>query len=80
MGSFLGQLLIRSFDRAEKVYVVMKCRGFAGAYRDGLGSSLRLSDLIYIFIVCGGAILFRFFNWGLFAGSFAGTIMGGFKR
>ncbi|NLT12747.1 MAG: cobalt ECF transporter T component CbiQ, partial [Clostridiales bacterium] len=30
MGSFVGQLLIRSFDRAERVYAAMKCRGYPG--------------------------------------------------
>lgn len=29
MGSFVGQLLMRSFDRAERVYAAMKCRGYA---------------------------------------------------
>jgi len=29
MGSFIGQLLLRSFDRAERVYQAMKCRGYA---------------------------------------------------
>lgn len=28
MGSFLGQLVLRSFDRAERVYAAMKCRGY----------------------------------------------------
>lgn len=32
MGSFLGQLLLRSFDRAERVYTAMTCRGFSGRY------------------------------------------------
>lgn len=29
MGGFAGQLLIRSFDRAGRVYNAMKCRGYA---------------------------------------------------
>ncbi|MDR1252911.1 MAG: energy-coupling factor transporter transmembrane protein EcfT [Treponema sp.] len=33
MGPFMGQLLLRSFDRAERVFCAMKCRGFAGVYR-----------------------------------------------
>ncbi|MDR2519249.1 MAG: cobalt ECF transporter T component CbiQ [Spirochaetaceae bacterium] len=33
MGSFLGQLVLRSFDRAERVYQAMKCRGFHGVYQ-----------------------------------------------
>jgi cobalt/nickel transport system permease protein len=33
MGPFMGQLLLRSFDRAERVFCAMKCRGFSGLYR-----------------------------------------------
>jgi cobalt/nickel transport system permease protein len=33
MGPFMGQLLLRSFDRAERVFCAMKCRGFDGVYR-----------------------------------------------
>jgi cobalt/nickel transport system permease protein len=33
MGAFMGQLLLRSFDRAERVFCAMKCRGFSGVYR-----------------------------------------------
>jgi cobalt/nickel transport system permease protein len=33
MGTFMGQLLLRSFDRAERVFCAMKCRGFSGVYR-----------------------------------------------
>ena len=28
MGSFVGQMLIRSFDRADRVFAAMKCRGY----------------------------------------------------
>jgi cobalt/nickel transport system permease protein len=79
MGSFLGQLLMRSFDRAEKVYAVMKCRGFEGAYSGGPGKPIGLSDLVYTIALCGAAILFRFFNWGEFAGSLAGIFISGIK-
>lgn len=30
MGAFLGQLIIRSFDRADRIYHAMLCRGFEG--------------------------------------------------
>jgi cobalt/nickel transport system permease protein len=33
MGTFMGQLLLRSFDRAERVFCAMQCRGFTGVYR-----------------------------------------------
>ncbi len=29
-GSFIGQLLLRGFDRAERVYAAMRCRGYGG--------------------------------------------------
>ncbi|MGI5874911.1 MAG: cobalt ECF transporter T component CbiQ [Bacillota bacterium] len=35
MGSFLGQLILRCFDRSERVYAAMECRGFDGEYRAG---------------------------------------------
>ena len=31
-GPFLGRLLVRSFDRAGRVYSAMLCRGFNGGY------------------------------------------------
>ena len=31
-GSFLGQLLLRSIDRAQRIYDAMRCRGFSGVY------------------------------------------------
>ncbi len=32
LGSFIGQLLLRSIDRAERVYSAMQCRGFDGSF------------------------------------------------
>ncbi len=32
LGAFVGQLLLRSIDRAERVYAAMKCRGFDGSF------------------------------------------------
>lgn len=31
-GAFIGQLLLRSIDRAERVYAAMQCRGFSGTF------------------------------------------------
>lgn len=59
MGSFVGQLLIRSFDRAERVYGAMMCRGYTArdARRDA--RPLALSDWAYLAAVCGACVLFR---------------------
>ena len=68
MGSFLGQLLLRSFDRAERVYNAMKCRGFAGRYHPGKSGPLRRSDLVFLMILTAALIFMRFFNVSLFIG------------
>ncbi|MDR1904625.1 MAG: cobalt ECF transporter T component CbiQ [Treponema sp.] len=74
MGSFLGQLLLRSFDKAERVYQAMKCRGFEGVYQAAAVHPLRPSDWVYTIIVSGGMITLRFFNLSLFFGGLAGRL------
>jgi cobalt/nickel transport system permease protein len=62
MGTFAGQLLLRSFDRAERVYYAMKCRGFSGVYyADERGRHPnRRADVVF-FTVSGLTLLaFRF--------------------
>jgi cobalt/nickel transport system permease protein len=49
MGPFLGQLLLRSFDKAERVYHAMKCRGFSGVYRSAVAPA-RLAGADGIFL------------------------------
>ncbi len=59
MGSFTGQLLLRSFDRAERVYGAMKCRGYA--LRDGyaIARPIRPSDWLFLALAGGLPVLFR---------------------
>ncbi|SMD10807.1 cobalt ECF transporter T component CbiQ [Sporomusa malonica] len=61
-GSLLGQLLIRSIDRANRVYQSMLCRGFDGEVRLMRTSTLHTPDIIYfsfwiVFFLCA-----RFFS------------------
>jgi cobalt/nickel transport system permease protein len=61
MGGFLGMLLLRSFDRAERIYQAMKCRGYGaspprGAKRQGLAPR----DAICAAAVVLPCLLFRF--------------------
>ncbi|MDR1914647.1 MAG: cobalt ECF transporter T component CbiQ [Clostridiales bacterium] len=46
MGVFVGQLLLRSFDRAGRVYQAMKCRGFDGVYRTAARDKLSLKNIL----------------------------------
>lgn len=60
MGSFVGQLLIRSFDRAERVYSAMKCRGYPG-WEQGLPPGrFKTADACFLALTCGSSLLFRF--------------------
>lgn len=65
LGHLVGMLLVRSFDRAERIAAAMKCRGFQGRFylldhftfgrRDALFCGLSASLLI-------GLVLLE---WGL---------------
>lgn len=72
MGSFLGQLLLRSFDRAERVYQAMKCRGFEGAYVGKNRSALTGKDIFFTCALIVVMITLRFFNLSRFFGGLAG--------
>jgi len=47
-GSFAGQLLLRTFDRAQRVYDSMKLRGFNGEYHSYSKSKITWKDILYI--------------------------------
>ena len=47
-GSLLGQLLIRSIDRANRIYQAMLCRGFDGEVRLMHTSALHTADILYL--------------------------------
>lgn len=60
MGSFLGQLLIRSFDRAERVYLAMKCAGYSGSVRTPETQRAKKSDIFYAAALCVVFWILRF--------------------
>jgi cobalt/nickel transport system permease protein len=72
VGAFMGQLLLRSFDRAEKVYVAMKLRGFNGEYHFALSEKMRFGDYLYGLALCTAFLLLRWFNTSVIIGSFFG--------
>lgn len=53
-GSFAGQILLRTFERAQRVYQAMSLRGFTGEYNTGDISKVSFKDFAY------------FAGWGLF--------------
>jgi cobalt/nickel transport system permease protein len=74
MGSFAGQLLLRSFDRAERVYSAMKCRGYPYFVRRG-GRKLKRPDVIFGVVTCFLCVALRVWDFGaLFVEIFGGTM------
>jgi len=61
MGSFVGQLLLRSFDRAERVYQAMKCRGYALHDFNHIRNPLTRSDWFFLLVTCGFFIFLRWY-------------------
>ena len=66
MGSFTGQLLIRSINRADRVYNAMKCRGYNLSHvpQNKLRYSKRLlcKDVIFLIIVSLFCAVLRIFD------------------
>jgi cobalt/nickel transport system permease protein len=62
MGSFVGQMLIRSFDRAERVYAAMKCRGYPFRTPEPARAPLRAADIVYLVSTTVPFILLRVFD------------------
>ncbi len=68
-GPLVGQLLLRTYDRAIRVYQAMSLRGFEGEYHTGREKALTGGDFLYLF---GWTIIFmvvRFCNIPLFIGT-----------
>ena len=67
-GAFIGQLL-RSVDRAERVYHAMLCRGYS--FDTAAGTRRRMSGADWAFIAAAGgsAVVFRIINISLLIGN-----------
>lgn len=59
-GSFAGQLLLRTYDRAQRIYVSMTLRGFRGEYHSSAPVRMKRADWIY---VVGWALVFSLCRW-----------------
>ena len=62
MGSFVGQLLIRSSDRAERVYAAMKCRGYPGIAPRSARVPIIAADAVFLVSTTVPFILLRVFD------------------
>lgn len=60
-GSFIGQLLLRSMDRAEELYESMCLRGYQGEFYYGNRQKMRWKDCCYLFFWMALMLVFRLF-------------------
>ena len=67
-GSFLGQLLLRSMDRAEELYHSMQLRGFNGEFYYADVKKAKITDYLFIFAAVCTFVLFRAVNIAEFIG------------
>lgn len=58
-GMLVGRLLLRTWDRAERIYLAMCARGFTGDLRRGQPSRLGGPDIAFVAGWCGLFLLLR---------------------
>lgn len=61
-GSFLGQLLLRSMDRAQELYSSMLLRGYDREFRYAAGPRFALRDALYLVCSIAFFLILRFVN------------------
>ena len=67
-GSFAGQLLLRTVDRAQRVYDSMRLRGFNGEYHAYGQAKVKLKDVLYLMAWSLFFILARGYDLPVFLG------------
>jgi cobalt/nickel transport system permease protein len=69
-GSLVGQLLLRTIDRAQRIYQAMLCRGFRGEFQIIRRKKAGLRDCVYLISWILFFILARWINIPAFLGRF----------
>jgi cobalt/nickel transport system permease protein len=69
-GSLAGQLILRTFDRAQRVYQAMCLRGFTGEYYTGESTPVQWRDFVYLASWCCFFIFARMYNIPMWIGGF----------
>ena len=67
-GSFLGQLLLRSMDRADELYASMQLRGFSGEFWYADVKRAELKDYLFAILLPVSFLLLRHYNLAEFLG------------
>lgn len=68
-GSLAGQLLLRTYGRAQRVYQAMCLRGFDGEYHVGAYRKIKGRDILYLLVWVSFFLVVRFYNIPLLIGT-----------
>jgi cobalt/nickel transport system permease protein len=74
-GSLVGHLLLRTWDRAQRVHMGMLSRGFTGEFHIRRPLELKKADMAFTLAWCSAFILFRFVDLPLMAGALFTGVM-----
>ena len=55
IGHIAGTLLVRSYDRAERVHQAMACRAFAGQFRTLTAARTGVAEVAFLLVLVSGA-------------------------
>lgn len=58
-GVLIGQLLLRSVDRANRIYSAMKCRGYPGTQAARRPAAFTAADRAFLLLCCGPMLAVR---------------------
>jgi len=59
----LGMLLVKSYDRAERVHKAMLCRGFSGKYYTLSRFSVKIRDILYLSLMLAAILGLVILQW-----------------
>lgn len=68
-GPLIGQLLLRSMDRADHVYEAMMMRGYHGEFPFGKTEGIHKNDVLYVVLAGIGSVFLRIFPLFYWVGS-----------
>ncbi len=68
-GSFLGQLLLRSMDRAQELFSSMQLRGYKNEFHYAKTNSFGMKDAAYMILSIGAFLLLRYVDIAELLGS-----------
>lgn len=75
-GHMLGHLLLRTYDRAQRVYLAMQCRGFDGHVRVARRLHFTGGDAAFVAGWTAAFAVFRIYNVPLALGQFVTRLVG----